>query len=191
MVTFRKALEASYKYKDQAKNYLVDDGYNMDDKLSSANTKVFYNPNRNDLLITYRGSKNLLNDWLDTDLNIPFGNLKNTKRYKESYDVYKQAKEKYKNTSPLLIGDSLGGSLASAVGGDDKRNRIYTFNKGAGLLGKDTNNKVNEHAYRQNGDLVSTFSLFNKHKPITLGKKKKDPIASHNINNLRKFDIEL
>ena len=41
MVTFRKALEASYKYKDQAKNYLVDDGYNMDDKLSSANTKSF------------------------------------------------------------------------------------------------------------------------------------------------------
>lgn len=190
MVTFHKALEASYLYKKDAKDYLKNDGYDMDDKLSNAETKVYYNPNRNDLLITYRGSKNLLNDWLDTDLNIPFGNLKNTKRYKKSYETYKQAKEKYKNTSPLLIGDSLGGSLASAVGGDDIHNRIYTFNKGAGLLGKDTNNKVNEHAYRQKGDIVSTFSLFNKHKPITLGEKK-GPIASHNINNLRKFDIEL
>lgn len=190
MVQFHKALQASYLYKDEAKNYLVDDGYTMDDKLSGAESKVYYNPNKKDLLITYRGSKNFMNDWLDTDLQIPLGNLKNSKRYKKSYDVYQQAKTKYKNDNPIIIGDSLGGSLASAVGGNDKRNRIYTFNKGAGLIGNDTNNKSNEHAYRQKGDIVSTFSLFNKHKPITLGKKK-GFIESHNINNIKKFDIEL
>ena len=190
MVQFHKALQASYMYKDQAKNYLINDGYTLDDQLSGAESKVYYNPNKKDLLIAYRGSKNFINDWITTDTQIPLGNLKNTKRYKKSYDVYQQAKDKYKNNNPIIIGDSLGGSLASAVGGDDKRNRIYTFNKGAGLIGDDTNNKRNEKAYRQSGDLVSSFSLFNKHKPITLGTTK-GFIESHNINNLKTFDIEL
>lgn len=188
MLNLQKGLEASYLNPDKAKTYLTDDGYMYDDQLSTVNSKVYYNEKDKDLLIAYRGSKNILNDWLDTDTFIPFGNLKKSKRYKESADVYKLAKDKYHSKSPIVIGDSLGGSLASAVGGNDKSARIYTYNKGTGIFGRDTNNKSNEHAYRQAGDIVSTFGTLNHNKSVTLGAQL-DPLSSHNINNLGKHSI--
>ena len=190
MLTLQKGLQASYLNPREAKSYLLKDGYIYDDKLSNVNSKVYFNPIDNDLLIAYRGSKNLINDWLLTDIQIPFGNLKNTKRYKESEKVYKEAKAKYHVNHPTLIGDSLGGSLASAVGGTDKDATIITYNKGAGFWGTDTNNKSNETAYRQSGDLVSFNNLFNHNQSKTLAAKM-DPLSAHNINNLEKYDIKI
>lgn len=186
----KKGLEASYLNPKEAKTYLSKEGYVYDSELSNVNSKVYYNPDDKDLLIAYRGSKNILNDWLTTDLSIPFGNLRNTKRYNESLNVYKKAKDKYHSDQPTLIGDSLGGSLASAVGGTDKKSKIYSFNKGTGLFGNDTNNKSNEVAFRQSGDVVSGISVFNHNKPITLGARM-DPLSAHNINNLEKYNINI
>ena len=186
----KKGLEASYLNPKEAKTYLSKEGYVYDSELSNVNSKVYYNPDDKDLLIAYRGSKNILNDWLTTDLSIPFGGLRNTKRYNESLNVYKKAKDKYHSDQPTLIGDSLGGSLASAVGGTDKKSKIYSFNKGTGLFGNDTNNKSNEVAFRQSGDVVSGISVFNHNKPITLGARM-DPLSAHNINNLEKYNINI
>jgi len=195
----KKGLEASYLNPKEAKTYLSKEGYVYDSELSNVNSKVYYNPDDKDLLIAYRGSKNILNDWLTTDLSIPFGGLRNTKRYNESLNVYKKAKDKYHSdphdqvnqlNQTTLIGDSLGGSLASAVGGTDKKSKIYSFNKGTGLFGNDTNNKSNEVAFRQSGDVVSGFSVFNHNKPITLGARM-DPLSAHNINNLEKYNINI
>jgi hypothetical protein len=191
VLKLKKGLEASYlSNPKEAKTYLSKEGYVYDDKLSNVNSKVYYNPDNKDLLIAYRGSKNILNDWLTTDLAIPFGGLRNTKRYNESLNVYKKAKNKYHVDHPTLIGDSLGGSLASAVGGTDKKSKIYSFNKGTGLFGNDTNNKSNEVAFRQSGDVVSGISVFNHNKPITLGARM-DPLSAHNINNLEKYNINI
>ena len=187
-LSLQKGLEASYLNPEQAKNYLINDGYTYDDQLSTVNSKVYYNEKDKDLLIAYRGSKNIKNDWLNTDLYIPFG-LENSLRYKESKDVYDLAKSKYK-TSGTLIGDSLGGSLASSVGGTDSNSKIYTYNKGSGLFGN-TNTKPQEKAYRQNGDLVSALSLFNTHKPTTLGGYSMNPLFAHNINNLENHNIKI
>ncbi len=197
VLKLKKGLEASYlSNPKEAKTYLSKEGYIYDDKLSNVNSKVYYNPDDKDLLIAYRGSKNILNDWLTTDLAIPFGGLRNTKRYNESLNVYKKAKDKYHSdqlnqvTQTTLIGDSLVGSLASAVGGTDKKSKIYSFNKGTGLFGNDTNNKSNEVAFRQSGDVVSGISVFNHNKPITLGARM-DPLSAHNINNLEKYNINI
>ena len=189
-LSLQKGLQASYLNPNEAKTYLTDDGYIYDDQLSTVNSKVYYNPQDKDLLIAYRGSKNIWNDWLTTDLAIPFGGIKSTDRYKESKVVYDQAKSKYNSSSPSVIGHSLGGSLASAVGGEDSNSKIYTYNKGAGLFGTDTNIKPQEKAYRQGNDLVSYFSSFNTHKPITLGHSF-DPISAHNVNNLEKHSINI
>ena len=51
-----------------------------------------------------------------------------------------QAKQKYNKNGALLIGDSLGGSLSSAV--SNNNDTVYTFNKGAGaLFNHNTHNK--------------------------------------------------
>ena len=64
------ALNASYLPTNEAKDALVKDGYIMDTELSNIENKVYHNDKTGDLLIAYRGSKNLRNDWLDTNVKL-------------------------------------------------------------------------------------------------------------------------
>ena len=167
---------------NEAKDALVKDGYTMDTDLSNIENKVYHNDKTGDLLIAYRGSKNLKNDWLDTNVKLLQNRLNETDRFKRSQDVYNKAKSKYHKDSAILVGDSLGGSLASSVGSND--DKIYTYNKGfAGVIG----NKNNETSFRNKGDLVSFFGKFSKNTK-SLGYDK-NPLFAHNINNLKNEKI--
>ena len=182
MLSLYDPLKSSYLNTLDAEQQMKKHNYKLDHELSNIQSKVFYNPESdNPLLITYRGTKNLIND-LQTDASIVFGQLKHTQRYKDSKDVYHKAKEKY-NSNALLFGHSLGGSLASAVG--EANDKIITYNKGSsGFIGPATQTKSNETSYRWNGDVVSALSVFDKHAPITLGNYK-DPLSSHHLNNIK------
>ena len=176
------ALNASYLPTNDARDALVKDGYIMDTELSNIENKVYHNDKTGDLLIAYRGSKNLRNDWLDTNVKLLQNRLNQTERFKRSEDVYNKAKTKYHKDSAILVGDSLGGSLASSVGSDN--DKIYTYNKGlAGIIG----NKKNEQSFRNRGDVVSLLGMFSKNTK-TLGYDK-NPLFAHNINNLKKEKI--
>lgn len=173
------ALNASYMPTNEAKNALQKEGYQMDTELSNIENKVYHNDKTGDLLIAYRGSKNLKNDWLDTNVKLIQGKLNETERYKKSKDVYEKAKSKYHKDNAILVGDSLGGSLASSVGND--KDKIFTYNKGlGGIIG----NKKNEVAYRNKGDIASLLGKFSTGTK-TLGRFDKNPLFAHNINNLK------
>lgn len=177
------ALNASYLPTNEAKDALVKDGFTLDTELSNIENKVYHNDKTGDLLIAYRGSKNLKNDWLDTNIKLIQNRLNETDRFKRSRDVYDKAKQKYHKDQVTLVGDSLGGSLASSVGSD--KDKIYTYNKGlGGIIG----NKKNEIAYRNKGDIVSLLGKFDSHTK-TLGKYYKNPLFAHNINNLKNEKI--
>ena len=173
------ALKASYKTKEDAEQTYKKHGYNFDKDLSNIHSRVYYHPNEKNLLISYRGTKNLLND-LPTDLAILTGNLNNTDRYKHSKDVLDKAKHKY-NTSATIIGHSLGGSLASSLG--DDRDKIITFNKGAGLLTKPHEAKHNETAYRVNGDIVSSLSSYDHNQKTLKNNTLHNPHFLDNLDN--------
>lgn len=159
LLTLKDTLKSSYMSKKQSANLLDKSGYEFDDALSNIQSRVYHNPKDNKVLVTFRGTKNWLND-IPTDLAILTGNLKNTQRYKDSKKVYENAKQKYNTDKVTLAGHSLGGSLVNAVG--SKNDDIYTFNKGVGLLNPNT--KKNEHAYRTHTDLISALSAFDKHQ---------------------------
>ena len=181
MLSLYDPLKSSMLNTIEAEEKMKKHNYKLDHELSNIQTKVFYNPEAdNPLLITYRGTKNFLND-IPTDIAIGFGQLKHTDRYKDSKHIYQKAKEKY-NSNALLMGFSLGGSLASAV--SEPNDKVITYNKGsAGFVGPATETKANETAYRWNGDILSGMSVFDKHKPITLGSYK-DPISAHHLSNI-------
>jgi hypothetical protein len=82
----------------------------------------------------------------------------------------------------LLVGHSLGGGLASAV--SEPNDKVITFNKAsAGIISPSTETKANETAYRWSGDIISGLSVFDKHKPITIGTFQ-DPFTAHRLSNV-------
>ena len=133
------AIDASYQSTNDARHRLEKQGYIMDNDLSNVEEKVYNNQKTGELLIVYRGSVNLKNDWLDTNVSLLKGDLKNSERYKRSKDVYDKAKIKYNKDKVTLVGDSMGGSLASAVGNNN--DNILTHNKGTTY--NTTNKKIN------------------------------------------------
>ena len=176
----KDALKASYKTKEEAEQTYNNHGYNFDKDLSNIHSRVYFNPDDKHLLVSYRGTHNLIND-ITLDWEILTNNLKNTDRYKHSKEVLdNKAKDKYK-TSATIIGHSLGGSLASAVNSDD-RDRIITFNKGAGLLHKSDQTKPNENAYRVNGDIESSLSSYDNNIK-SLENTKHNPHFLNNLDN--------
>lgn len=182
-LVFAKALEGTYKTKKESADMMAKSNYILDSELSNIQSRAYFNKDENKLLITYRGTKNLIND-VPTDISILLGTLKNTDRYKSSKKLYDKAKEKYNPSQTTIIGDSLGGSLASEVG-RTSNDQVLTFNKGAGLLEPLTMTKTNEKSYRWKGDIVSGLSIFNKNQH-TIGDWK-PPLVAHNYENLNKL----
>ncbi len=175
------ALNESYKPAKEAS--LEKYGYHLDPELSNVEEKVFYNPTKSDLLITYRGSQNILNDWLDTNVNLLKGKFQDSDRYKRSKEVYEKAKHKYNKDRVKLVGHSLGGGLASSIGSD--KDTIISYNKAPSNYGS---NKKHEKAYRTSGDLVSLLSKFGKNT-INLSNNNKNILKSHALENLKNQNI--
>ena len=177
------ALQASYLPTGESGEYMKERGYLLDPELSNIEEKVFYNPSKSDLLITYRGSQNLLNDWLDTNLKISQGKFKESDRYKRSKEVYEKAKQKYNKDTVKLVGHSMGGGAASSVGSDN--DLIYTYNKAPTGY-----NKKHEKHFRTKGDIVSLLNKYDKNT-INLSNKNliKNSLISHGLENLKKEKI--
>ena len=149
-VDLKDAIDASYLDNEGAEKHLRGYGYNLDHLLSDHESKVFYHPQQDKLIISYRGTSNL--DDIKTDGSLAIGKLKETDRYNRSKKTYDEAKKKYNKKEATITGHSLGGSLASAIGNDD--DFIHTYNKGRNLS-NETKNKKNEKSYKTNHDVVS------------------------------------
>ena len=182
-LSLKKVLQSTYKSKEMSENELKEHGYNYDRELSNINDRVYFNPNDDKLLISYRGTKNLIND-IPTDLAILTGNLKNTSRHKQGQATYEKAKQKYNKDSVTLVGHSLGGSLASSIGG--KNDNIITYNKGVGLI-KSHDEKANEKAFRHVLDPVSALGSL-KSNQTTIGNLNDNILHSHNTSMLDKVE---
>ena len=179
LLTLKDTLKSSYMSKKQSANLLDKSGYEFDDALSNIQSRVYHNPKDNKVLVTFRGTKNWLND-IPTDLAVLTGNLKNTQRYKDSKKVYENAKQKYNTDKITLAGHSMGSSLANAIG--SKNDDIYTFNKGVGF--NNPNTKKNEHAYRTNTDIISLLSVGDKHQNSFGSFLDINPFHSHEVDRL-------
>ena len=183
-LSLHEALKNSYSKnpKENMKGYALDKG------LSNHNQQVYYNKDKNQLLMSVAGTHNL-RDW-GTDIYLGLGKLKNTNRYKEADKTLKQAKDKYKPMKTNLVGHSLGHSIASNIGSRD--DNILGLNGGY-TIGQTTRDNVKH--FRNGGDIVSTFgnSSSNTHQLGNPNNKTHigfiDALRAHNVDNIRNSGI--
>ena len=100
----KNVLESTYKSKSTSSDELKKSGYIFDNELSNINDRVYYRPDDNRLLISYRGTHNLLRD-IPTDLSIFMNRLDKSKRYKEGKETHRSLAAKFnvKNTAIQFI----------------------------------------------------------------------------------------
>lgn len=105
----KDVIKASYLPTKDAEKYLSKYGWKLDPELSRMDTKVFYDPEKKQAQVLHRGSKRVVEDWLETNVPLALGR-KNTKRFQYAKDITNKAKQKYGDVHSW--GHSLGGALA-------------------------------------------------------------------------------
>jgi len=178
-------LKNSYANKAQQSTFGSDKGYLYDNNLSNHNQQVYFHPQDRKLVLSVAGTHNF-SDVL-TDGRVMAGGLKNTDRYKQAKATLDSAKSKYGVDSATIAGHSLGGIVASYIGGSN--DKVYTLDK-AQTLGN--RNNVNEKAYRNAGDVASLLGA-NKIKTIGRGNVLTGGITgaldSHKVDKIKNSGI--
>jgi hypothetical protein len=162
------------------------DGFVKDKELSTNTSKVFYNPERNQAVVTHRGTSGI-SDWFN---NAVYGYnsdyYKYTPRYKEAEKVQKNAEKKYGSKNVTTIGHSQGGLQSELLGKNSRE--IITLNKATKPFSNYRNS--NQYDIRAESDVVSRLNPFqNKNdKEIIIPSKSSNPISEHYLDVLNRLD---
>ena len=186
--SIQKFLDASYANKGKAAQHI--DGYDRDNSLSGERVSVYFNPTTKKAVVIHRGTKDIW-DW-GNNLKMALGwNMSSTNRFKHSKDIQKQAESKYGAKNVITLGHSLGGKIASDVGGDS--DEIITLNKATGI-GRDAykkgmGQKDNETNIRTTLDPVSAKGALAA--DFTIPSKSLNPITEHGTGVLDRVNEEI
>ena len=176
-------IQAGYQRNGPARDIAKKQGYELLDKFSNAERKVFLDSKKNPYIVNVGTRK--FSDW-GTNTAIALGLGRFTNRFKDSKKLVENVRKEYGNRPITNIGDSLGGALAENSGGD----RIITTNKasGIGALFKTLPKKQTD--IRTGTDPVSVLSRtqFGGNQFTIRGTNFIDPLKAHSYKNLNKFD---
>lgn len=179
-------LEASYKNNEDAGLIGRQNGFLLDEELSNRKHKVFRDKH-DSTIIAFTGTRTL-GDWV-TDGALAVGLADATYRFADSTRLVHKVKEKYNKSPLLVVGHSLGGTLAEHVNKTGLVDKAITINKGVGLFGIGKRLQPNQIDIHSNTDFVSLLSNSqsgSKHlnNPGTI---IFDPLYSHSYSHLKKF----
>jgi hypothetical protein len=148
-------LEASYMSMAEAEEVAKQFALEMDTELSNENTYVYFDMMSGFPLVVHRGSVDLINDWLISDVLIATGlsRLINP-RISMAQELVKKVEEKYQKPSDGF-GHSLGSNVAENSGASGY---ILTYNKASGLGDIRRKTNPNQIDYRSPKDIVSLIS---------------------------------
>ena len=170
-------LKNSYGDEKTQEEFAKAEGYILDKSLSSPTEQFYYNPEKNKLLMSVRGTASL--DDVKTDFNMLRGKLKDTERYKQADRKLKEAKEKYSGYDTTIAGHSLGAAIGSRIAsGSDK---VISFNQGD--MGGKTNK--NETKIRTSGDIISALGSWGSHTLNMGGRRLTNPLDWYDAHNLK------
>lgn len=168
-------LKASYGSPEKQKQTLSRYGYVRDDVLSNHNEQVYYNPREHKLIFSVTGTHNLA-DWT-TDVALAVGRIKHTTRYKHAHEWLRYAKKKYHPTETVVVGHSLGGTIAGFISSAD--DKVYTLDRGH--VGQ--RERHGQKHFRDKQDIVSLFDT----KAFVV--KGASQYTSHDVRNIEHAPI--
>jgi hypothetical protein len=159
--------------------------FQLDKSLSGQRAQVYHNPATGEAVVVHRGSQGI-HDW-GNNLKYFLGfDLKNTDRGKFAAKVQKEAEAKYGAKNISTLGHSIGGKIASDVGGDSKE--IITLNRA--VAGRDLFKnpiKENEYSIRSQLDPVSLL-LPKDSKTLTIPSTSLNPLTEHSTEVVKRLD---
>lgn len=176
-------ISAGYQRNGPARDIAKKQGYELIDKYSNAERKVFKDSKGNPYIVNVGTRK--FGDW-GTNTAIALGLGRFTKRFQDSKNLVANVRKEFGNKPITNIGDSLGGALAEQSGGD----RIITTNKAAGIGALFKTLPKKQTDIRTGTDPVSVLSRtqFGGNKFTIRGTNFIDPLKAHSYKNLNKFD---
>lgn len=186
--SIQKFLDASYADKGKASQNI--DGYDRDNSLSGERVSVYFNPTTGKAVVVHRGSKDIA-DW-GNNLKMAMGwKMSSTNRFKHSKDIQKKAEAKYGKENVITLGHSLGGKIASDVGGES--DEIITLNKATGIgwdaLKPNQGKQSNETNIRTSLDPVSSKGA--KNADFTIPSQSLNPLTEHGLGVLDRVNVEI
>ena len=149
MTTYRQLQElikASYKKNREIGDI---DGYELDKQLSTSETKVFHDPDKDKTVVVNRGTNPTLRDWSN---NIAYlnGNYDKTQRMRNATMTQDKAIKKYGSVD-TNIGHSQGSVIASRLKEKGKTGKVIQVNPAS--LGERDGDDV--YTIRSKADFVS------------------------------------
>ena len=169
-----KLLHASSYKKDKDKQ--VGD-WVLDESISKPTAIVYVNQKTRQPIVIHRGTEKTLSDW-SNNLAYVMGKSKDTKRFKDSEEVQKQAEEKYGDT--LTSGHSQGGIYSKLA-----RNKKGIIDVNPASMGEVSSEGT---TIRSANDPVSVLAglsnLFSSNKKNITTKAKINPLSAHSIDIL-------
>jgi len=170
-------------YKDNKKIKNLPSGYYLDDKLSNDKSKVFINPDKREVILSFRGTQDK-HDILTDITAIGFGDKKHNKQFQNATNKLNKIHDMYPEYDSIVVGHSLGGSLSEYANKNakNKATKVITYNKGTAIPDYFEKRASNQTDIRRDGDIISVASKYQgggkyKEKKMNL----KDP---HSIKNV-------
>jgi hypothetical protein len=164
-------------------------GYVLDPELSTTERTVAYSPTQNKVIYIVNGSeteplnnpRQFIKDWAHNLIAIPTGTYKLTPRYRQEYQNFRLAKDKYKDARFTVVGHSQSAQLSHGL---PQKNDIGISLDPALINQKPRPNVYN---YRTDGDFVSAFA--NDTKTLSNPSKSPNPYQAHDIENIKNKPI--
>lgn len=162
------------------------DGYEYLSHLSTYDHGVYHHKEKNEIVLSARGTNPKNMSDLKADVSILAGAYKQDSRFKNYNKLYKKVKSQYGDTKITATGHSLGASQSLYLG---KKHDIenYSFNPGVSTLHNRQQKELEHekaHVYHQSGDPISVGAL--NHDPkngMIIGKPSLNPLKNHSMDN--------
>lgn len=176
------------KNKHEEEKRLEKLGMVKDHSLSQKKDKVYVDKSGK-AHVVYKGTDPKDIRDLATDAALAVGLGRFTPRFRNAKRLAKKVKEKYGSENTAAFGHSLGGSLATESGINER----VTYNKGVGIGGIGKQMRRGQTDYRNDGDAVSVLSKFSKYKNKSGGESGVNdrvtvggnPLSAHALDTLK------